>query len=175
MSLAGIQPKQKIPGAVVEDLRNYASALGLPHDWHEFVTVKTSTSLSESKWFVEYNGKALATYELDLLHKIKDAKHHVPIPPPVDPLVVASELAVLQPTDLRFRRFNDCIFRVDEIAAVDGKLIKDGKMRFRVILKNGKEFEGENEKNYANSGMSTFEFFIEHVLGLTPISREPNR
>lgn len=174
MSLQGIPvpANQMFPGAVVEDLRDYAAKLGLPADWHKRITAQkhdaNPADFTGALWVFRYEGKPLVSYQLDLLSEIQSVDRKLPLPPPVDPLVVATELALSQPKDPRWRRFNDCVFCVDEIAAIDGKIVRDGKPRFRVILKSGKEFEGPNEANYANSGMSTFEFFLEHVMGLKP-------
>lgn len=170
MSLQGIAPQQTFPGAIVADLRDYAAALKLPPDWTKRITAKQFRTPIDNttQWFFDYEGKPFATYSLTLLDEIDEAKRHVPIPAPPDPLVVATELALKQPTNPDFRRFNDCVFRVSEVAAIDGKFIDGGVKKLRVIMRNSERFVCDNEPNYANSGMSTFEWFLEHVMQLRP-------
>lgn len=174
MSLQGIAipPGQKIPGAIVEDLRRYANALGLPKDWHKRITLfthpATATVTPLTRWDVDYEGRPFANYELDCLQEIESKIHHVPIPDPVDPLVVATELAMSQPADTQWRRFKHLTFQRAEVAYVNNvdKAGCENSESFEICFRNGTKLVCGNQKNYANSGMSTCEFFIEHVLEL---------
>lgn len=170
MSLEGIPPKQKLPGGVVAAVRQYAAELCLPADWTKRIKVNRANQpqVGGEVYGILYDDTPFITIWTDILGEVRSEKRHVPIPPPVDPLVVATELALMQPSDTRFRRFNDCLFRVDAVEAIDGKLIKEGKPMMRVIMNSGKEYVCGNEPNYANSGMSTFEFFLQHVMNLSP-------
>src|SRR5690349_11813253 len=170
MTLQGIQPKQKFPGAIVADLREYAKKLGLPTDWPERVQIRTETYGTGSKWFVDYDGQPLAAYGLDILHEIEAKTHHVAIPPPPDPLVVASQLAVSQPADPQWRRFKHLTFRRDDVLFVNNvdDKGKENGIVLTICFRNGTTLLCGNEANYANSGMSTYEFFLQHVMQLAP-------
>lgn len=177
MSLQGIEPKQKFPGAIVADLRDYAKQLGLPSDWHKRIEASSNIGGTGSKWHFTYEDKLLATYTCDILQEIETKIHHMTIPPPADPLVVASQLAVIQPSDSQWRRFKHLTFRRDEVMYVnnvDDKGKANGNA-FSIVFRNGESVVCGNESNYANSGMSTCDFFLEHVMNLTPENANRSR
>lgn len=170
MSLQGIEPKQKFPGAIVADLRDYVAALGLPSDWPMRIKSRSNIGGTGCKWWFDYEGEPMATYECDILQEIVTKTHHMPIPSPVDPLVVASQLAVIQPSDPEWRRFKHLTFRREEVMYVNN-VDEKGKANgnaFTIVFRNGESVVCGNESNYANSGMSTCDFFLEHVMNLTP-------
>lgn len=160
----------KFPGAIVNDLRDYAAALGLPADWHKRVTTRCDEGGFRTRWMIDYEAKPLATYDLDVLKEIESVQHHVPIPPPVDPLVVATQLAMSQPADPQWRRFKYLTFRRDEVISVNNvdEKGRENEGTFVIMFRNGQQLICGNEKNYANSGVSTCEFFLQHVMGLSP-------
>ena len=160
------------PGAFVEDLIGYAKALKLPPNWREHASVKKheSPSTGGQTLLVYYEGHLLAEYELDLLCEISKKTYHRAFPQRVDPLVVATRCALAQPQDPEWRRFKHLVFRLSDVSYVNN-VDKDGRENgrtFTICFKGGKEMVAGNERDYEGTGLSTCEFFQEHVLGLAP-------
>lgn len=172
MSLPIIHDPAKYPGAIVVDLRKYADALGLPNDWHRKIThVKQEHAAGSALWIFKYDGKPFATYATDVLGEIQSpVARHIPIPPPPDPLVVATECALAQPKDREWCRFKHLAFRRAEVAFVNNvdNHGNENGCSFEICFRSGKHLVCGNEKNYQNTGMSTCEFFLTHVLELEP-------
>lgn len=165
-----------LPGSIVEDLRNYAQALKFPSNWATFINVLvTDGGINGRGWHIKYKGEPLVDYRLDILNEIEDAKRHVPIPEAPEPLVTATRCAISQPTDDKWRRFKHLVFRIEDVVWVNGVDPKTGHENgnaFSIMFRNGKELHCGNEQNYEGTGQSTCEFFIEHILGVSPKSRQ---
>lgn len=167
MSLAGITPQQKFPGAVVADLRQYASDLGLPADWFKQVTSTEAPFQGLGKIIkFSYKGAPLAAYQCDLFGEIENRYHHMPVPPKTDPLVIATQLEMSQPTDPQWRRFKHLVFRPADVAYVNNvsqKGIENGA-DFSIAFRDGKTLLCGNERDYEGTGLSTYEWFLEYVM-----------
>ena len=162
--------EKKYPSGIAADLRDYAAKLGLPSDWHQFIGHTQIGNPTGTVHRFSYRGKPFAEYATDVLNEIETVTHAIPLPVPPDPLVVASECAVSQPKDAQWRRFRHLVFRRDEVVGVNNADDKghENAGSFSILFRNGQKIICGNEKNYGNTGMSTCEFFVTHVMGLVP-------
>ncbi len=114
---------------------------------------------------VSYDGVVMVAFEEyhdSITSRIQNIRWSIP---EVDPLVVATKHALSQPKNNDWRRFQNSWFRIGSVEFVRPG---DNTSTFDVVTNTGNKMVFPNDNNYANSGKTTLEWFIEHTLNLEP-------